>query len=60
MNKDVTNSCIKEASQYTIGDMVCDTPYNLGVVATKLLNNTADAKCKKFLSGVFNEIILEK
>lgn len=35
---------------YTIGDMVIGTPYKLGVVMSKILNNRTDKKCMHFIN----------
>lgn len=57
-NRDMTDSVLNEESNYSIGDMVVNTPYTLGMVVAKLLKGTANGKCKKVLN-VFDEIILQ-
>lgn len=57
-NRDMTEDVINEELNYSIGDMVVNTPYTLGMVAAKLLKGTANGKCKKVLN-VFDEIILQ-
>ena len=54
----MTEDVINEELNYSIGDMVVNTPYTLGMVAAKLLKGTANGKCKKVLN-VFDEIILQ-
>ena len=39
--------------EYTIGDMVIETPYKGGIVMSKLLNNRLDRRCMKFIN-MFN------
>ena len=57
-NRDMTNSVLNEESNYSIGDIVVNTPYTLGMVVAKLLKGTVNGKCKKVLN-VFDEIILQ-
>lgn len=58
-NKDVTKEVLIAESKYTIGDMVVGTPYTLGMVVAKLLNNTADLQCKKTLLHIFDKIKID-
>lgn len=43
--KDVTEECEQMERNYTIGDMVIEKPYKLGMVMSKLLNNRIDKRC---------------
>ena len=49
IHQDVTEKCEKAESEYTIGDMVIETPYKGGVVMSKILNNRIDKRCMKFM-----------
>lgn len=53
INKDVTETCEQMERNYTIGDMVIETPYKGGVVMSKLLNNRIDKQCIEFIN-MFN------
>ena len=57
-NIDVTQEILDIESNYSIGDIVVDTPYSLGMVVAKLFKGNANNKCKKALN-IFDEIILE-
>lgn len=57
-NRDMTEDVLNEESNYSIGDMVVNTPYTLGMVAAKLLKGTVNGKCIKVLN-VFDNIILQ-
>lgn len=51
--QDFTEKCEKMESEYSIGDMVIETPYKGGVVMSKLLNNRTDERAMKFVN-LFN------
>ena len=51
--QELTEECEKMESEYTIGDMVIETPYKGGIVMSKLLNNRTDKKCMNFIN-LFN------
>lgn len=53
VNKDVTEMCEQMEREYTISDMVIETPYKSGVVMSKLLNNRIDRRCMEFIN-IFN------
>lgn len=46
-------------NEYTIGDIVVDTPYKGGMVMAKILQNKADNKCLKYINGLVDNITLE-
>ena len=56
INRDMTKNALDIESNYTLGDMVVDTPYTLGMVTAKLLKGAVNNKCKKILNA-FDEII---
>ena len=59
VNEDVTEECEQMESEYTVGDMVIETPYKGGIVMSKLLNNRTDGRCLNFID-IFNiELIAE-
>lgn len=58
-NIDITQECLDIMNEYTIGDMVVDTPYKGGMVMAKILQGKANRKCKKYLNSVTDNIILE-
>lgn len=53
VNKDVTGMCEQMEREYTICDMLIETPYKSGVVMSKLLNNRIDRRCMEFIN-IFN------
>lgn len=53
MHQDFTEKCEKMEKEYTIGDMVIETPYKGGVIMSKLLNNRIDERAMKFVN-LFN------
>lgn len=57
-NRDVTQEVLKAESNYTIGDMVIDSPYTLGMVIAKLLKNEVNQKCMCMLNA-FDEVRLK-
>lgn len=58
-NRDVTKDCIKEELKYTTGGVKQCTPYTLGAIMSKLLNNTPDLQCRNSLLHTFDKIILK-
>lgn len=48
--EDITQKCEQMEKEYTIGDIVVDTPYKLGQVCSKVLNNRIDRKCINWLN----------
>lgn len=50
MYQDCTEMCEKMEDEYTIGDMVVETPYKTGMIMSKLLNNRIDDKCMSFIN----------
>lgn len=59
VNEDVTEECEQMEREYTVGDMVIETPYKGGIVMSKLLNNRTDGRCLNFID-IFNiELIAE-
>lgn len=53
VNEDTTEICEQMEKEYTIGDMVIETPYKGGIVMSKLLNNRLNRQCMKFIN-MFN------
>ena len=58
-NTDITQECLNIMNEYTIGDMVIDSPYKGGMVMAKILYGKADKKCLQYLNSVADNIILE-
>ena len=56
---DDTEACKNIFNSYTIGDMVIDAPYKVGMIMWKILNNTADFKCKKFVKNFPGKVIFD-
>lgn len=56
--KETTEEIEAVASKYTIGDIVINTPYNMGVFLNKVLNSEVDRKCIDWLK-VWDSIVLE-
>lgn len=56
--KETTEEIEAVASKYTIGDIVINTPYNMGVFLNKVLNSEVDRKCIGWLK-VWDSIVLE-
>lgn len=56
--KDITDEIYEIASRYTIGDIVIDAPYTLGVFLARVLDGVTNRKCISWIK-LWDSIILE-
>lgn len=56
--EDITDEIYEIASRYTIGDIVIDAPYTLGVFLARVLNGVTNRKCINWLK-LWDSITLE-
>ena len=56
---DITQECLKILNEYTIGDIVVESPYKGGMVLALILQGKANGKCLKYLKAIADNIVLE-